>query len=135
AVGLESGDWGHTPIILVTYRPLKEQLGLPVEQKLFGYQQLATPQLQAILSAAAAKENAKQDLTREEREARVVSQRLSTLVESTGVRSLAVVPHPSDPKGAWQPLAPSDQRLQALGAAYVQRDPEAFAGASRQLRS
>jgi cytochrome c-type biogenesis protein CcsB len=132
---LETRDWGQTPIILVTYRPLKQQLGLPAEQKLFSYQQLATPQLEAILKAAAAKENAKQDLTREEREARVVSQRLNTLAESTGVQSLAVAPHPSDLKGAWQPLTPSDQRLQALGAAYVQRDPEAFANASHELRS
>ena len=146
---LETRDWGKAPLILVNYKPLKESLGLPVDQKYFTYSQVATPQFQQMVDRIAQKESGKQkvDLTHEEREAEVVEQRLRTLTEAIGPESLAVVPHPSGAKGAWVPVtevtkyygADKETELQnlfkALGAAYVQRDPSAFAATSGQFRS
>ena len=36
---LETREWSDTPVILVTYEPLKQQLGLALDQKLFTYKQ------------------------------------------------------------------------------------------------
>ena len=34
---LETRDWSKVPVILVNYAPLKDKLGLPLEQKYFTY--------------------------------------------------------------------------------------------------
>ena len=146
---LETRDWSKVPVILVNYGPLKQQLGLPLEQKYFTYTQLATPKFQEMIDRIEQKESGKQkaDLTHDEREASVVEMRLRTLSDAVGPESLAVVPHPSAPKGAWLPVtqvakyydADKEAKLQtlfkSLAAAYVQRDPGAFAATSGQLRS
>ncbi|HUJ10953.1 MAG TPA: cytochrome c biogenesis protein CcsA [Verrucomicrobiae bacterium] len=145
AMWFQSRDWSKTPVILVNYRPLKVKLGLPVDQKYFTYEQLATPQLQALVERVAEKDRRKEDLTHDDREASVVEQRLQTLTDAVGPQSLAVVPHPSNPKGAWVPVteaakyygADKEAELQnifkALATAYVQRDPGTFASASHDL--
>src|SRR5580698_8679914 len=103
---LQTRDWSKVPVILVSYAPLKEQLGLPVEQKYFTYAQLATPKFQQMIDRIEQKESGKQktDLTHDEREASVVELRLRTLSDAVGTESLAVVPHPREPKGAWVPV-------------------------------
>ncbi|HVM59634.1 MAG TPA: cytochrome c biogenesis protein CcsA [Verrucomicrobiae bacterium] len=146
---LGTRDWSKVPVILVNYRPLREQLGLPLDQKYFTYDQLATERLKGILSRIDQKESGKQkvDLTHEEREAQVLGERLRLLDEAVGPQSLAVVPHPSSAKGAWVPVtevakyygADKEAQLQdifkTLDGAYMSRDPGAFAAASGQLRS
>jgi cytochrome c-type biogenesis protein CcsB len=146
---LETRDWSKVPVILVSYAPLKEKLSLPVEQKYFTYAQLATPTFQKMIDLIEQKESGKQkaDLTHDEREATVVEARLRTLSDAVGPESLAVVPHPSAPKGAWVPVtqvakyydADKEAKLQdifkSLAAAYVQRDPGTFAATSGQLRT
>jgi cytochrome c-type biogenesis protein CcsB len=145
----EARDWSKVPVILVNYRPLKESLGLPPDQKYFTYEQIATPKFRDMMQAIDQKESRKQkvDLTHEEREAQVVAERLRVLNEAVGPQSLAVVPHPSDPKGAWVPVteitkyysvekeAELQNMFKALGTAYLQRDPAAFAVESGKLRS
>jgi cytochrome c-type biogenesis protein CcsB len=147
AMWLQVRDWRQVPVVLVNYQPLKEKLGLPVDQKFFGYAQLATPEFQKLLDAALLKEQNKEDLNRDDREAGVVQQRLRTLVSAVGPEALAVVPHPGDPRGPWVPVTDAAdyygeqketelQRIfQNFAAAYVQRDPSAFASSSRELRS
>jgi cytochrome c-type biogenesis protein CcsB len=146
---LQTRDWSQMPVILVNYKPLREGLGLPVDQKYFTYNQLATPKFREMMERISQKESGKQkvDLTHEEREAQVVEQRLKTLNDAVGPETLAVVPHPSDSKGAWVPVTEvgkyyatdKETELQnlfkALATAYVQREPGAFATASGQLRS
>jgi cytochrome c-type biogenesis protein CcsB len=143
----QTRDWRKVPVVLVNYRPLREKLELPAGQKHFSYTQLATPKLQEMIERTAGEESGKQkvDLSHEEREAQTLHQRLTTLLGAVGLESLDVVPHPSDPKGAWKNLAQvgdiygsarqeeTQKLVQALGAAYVQRDPGAFAAASREL--
>ena len=146
---LQTRDWSQTPVILVNYKPLREGLGLPADQKYFTYNQLATPKFREMMERISQKESGKQkvDLTHEEREAQVVEQRLRTLNEAVGPDSLAVVPHPSVSKGAWVPVTEVAKYyavdketelhnlFKALATAYVQREPGAFAAASGQLRS
>ena len=142
----QARDWGQVPVILVNYRPLREALGLPLEKKLFSYNQLATPKLEELLKASALKEQRKENLTREDREVSVLEQRMASLTKVVGPDALAVVPHPRELKGAWVPVTKVGQyygpdketelqeKFRALGTAYVQRDPAAFGNASRQLR-
>jgi cytochrome c-type biogenesis protein CcsB len=146
---LPTRDWSQMPVILVNYKPLREELSLPADQKYFTYNQVATPKFREMMERISQKESGKQkvDLTHEEREAQVVEQRLKTLDDAVGPESLAVVPHPSVPKGAWVPITEvakyyatdKETELQnlfkALATAYVQREPGAFATASGQLRS
>jgi cytochrome c-type biogenesis protein CcsB len=146
---LQTRDWERTPVILVTHKPLKEMLGLPADQKYFSYSQLAMPQFDKIVQQIAFKSEGQQkpQLTHEEREAENIHQRMNVLTQAVGLDLLAVVPHPNDPKGAWVPItrigeyygkdkeAQSQKLLQSLAGAYVQRDPEAFAAASRELRA
>ncbi|HUJ09716.1 MAG TPA: cytochrome c biogenesis protein CcsA [Verrucomicrobiae bacterium] len=146
---LQTRDWSKVPIILLKFQSLKAKLGLPADQTYFNYNQIATPQFQEMIAHISEKEQGKQkvDLTHEEREAQNLQQRLATLVEAVGPDRLAVVPHPSDPKGAWVPVTDiakyysgdKEAELQtifkALSTAYLQRDPGAFATASGQLRT
>ena len=144
---LETRDWGSVPVVLLNYRPLRESLGLPVDQKCFSYKQLATPKLEAILKSADDKERRREDLTREEKEARTLSARLRTLSDAVGLESLAVVPHPSQAAGAWlsvtraaencgeQKASDLQKLTQNLGVAYMRREPETFAKAAHELRT
>jgi cytochrome c-type biogenesis protein CcsB len=145
----ETRDWTKAPVILVSYKPLRDELGLAADQKYFTYAQVATPQFQDMINRVAKKQGGGQkvDLTHEEREVQVLEERLRTLDEAVGPESLAVVPHPSSAKGAWVPVtqvgkyygtdkeAELRNDFKALAAAYVQRDPGGFATASGQLRS
>jgi len=146
---LQTRDWSKVPVILVNYKPLRDELGLPADQKYFTYTQLATDRLKDMLTRIDQKESGKQkvDLTHEEREAQILGDRLRILDDAVGAQSLAVVPHPSSAKGAWVPVteigkyygADKEAQLQdifrTLAGAYVARDPSAFAAASGQLRS
>jgi cytochrome c-type biogenesis protein CcsB len=144
---LETRDWGNIPVVLVTYKPLKDQLGLAADQKYFTYSQLTNQAFQTIMGTIEDKERGQQkpQLTHDEREAESVHERMTLLATAVGLDSLAVVPHPSDPKGLWLPItrvgeyygaekeAELQKLMQTLGAAYDQRDPEAFASASGEL--
>ncbi len=142
---LETKDWSAMPIILVSYQPLKELLNLDDDRRLFSYNELAKSQLQTIIDGAAAKDQNKLSLTREEREAQVLSQRLRSLREAIGLEALAVVPHPTDQKGKWVSLTQvseyytkeqdneGTQLLLELGTAYSEQDSPTFVKASSQL--
>ncbi len=102
-------DWNQEPFILLSYRPLKEQLGLDPEQKYFSFTTLVQSDLAAILTTADQKQAQEQPLTRIEREALNLYDRLDLMMESVEGQSLPLVPHPSDIKGKWVSLADSDQ--------------------------
>ncbi len=71
----ETREWSKVPVILVNYKPLRDKLGLPADQKYFAYNQLATDQFREIMGRIGQKESGKQkvDLTHEEREAQIVA--------------------------------------------------------------
>ena len=95
-------NWNEEPFVLVNYRPLKESVGLEVEQKHFTFQELmGNPELAAIVQDAHALETKDIHLSRIQREALIVEERLQSLFATVGDRKLGIIPHPADLKGTW----------------------------------
>jgi len=136
SVWFETRDWKTMPVVLLTHRELKEQLGLSVEQKYFTRDQLVTPALQAIVERAQHKDSHSQ--TSIEREGVALEQRIQALAALAVRETLPIVPHPSDEKGPWEPApktGPISERFEAVRAAFVKRDAAAFLSASRELET
>lgn len=117
---LNSRDWNDEPFILVNYRPLKAQLGLPLEQKHFSFSTLINSELGGILQKAHTKQLQEQPLTRDEREALTLEDRLNLMLDMVGSQTLPLVPHPSDIKGTWVGIAETQQLYSPEIAARIQ---------------
>ncbi|MBM3860385.1 MAG: cytochrome C biogenesis protein [Verrucomicrobia bacterium] len=131
---LQARDWRAMPVVLLTHRELKQQLGMPVEQKYFTHEQLAAPALEAIVDRASRKDSHARNGV--EREALALAQRMHTLAELARADSLAIVPHSTDGKGAWEPIpdsGPLKERLDAVRAAFLKRDSPALLALSGEL--
>jgi len=108
--------WEEKPLILVTFRALKQQLGLPLEtdRKLFSYKELiANPAFNHLLDDAQKVRQAGNPdaLTSLQKEAEHLGERLRLFQDCVnGVRE-TIVPAPSDPNGRWLPI----QNLGTLG--------------------
>ncbi|MGF1459212.1 MAG: cytochrome c biogenesis protein [Leptolyngbyaceae cyanobacterium] len=110
AMWFNTRNWNEEPFVLVNYRPLKEVAGLSLERKHFSFQELmANRELGTIVSSAHQKELNELDLSRNEREALTVEDRLNLLYQSVSDRGLPIVPHPSDRKGKWVGLEGATQ--------------------------
>ena len=95
-------NWNEEPFVLVSYRPLKEMAGLDVEQKHFSFETLMrNPTLGEVVRAAHRKQSDDADLSRDEREALTVEERLQLMLSMVDDNAIAIVPHPSDIKGKW----------------------------------
>lgn len=103
-------NWNEEPFVLVSYRPLKSAVGLDLERKHFTFQELMTNgDLVALVRQAHQKELNEIDLSRNEREALTIEDRLNLLFQSVGNNSLPIVPHPTDIKGKWAGLNQAQQ--------------------------
>ncbi len=108
--------WDEKPIILVTFRALKEKLGLPLEtdKKLFTYKELiGQPALLDLLDEAQ-KVRATGDpdkLTNLEKEAEHLGERLQMFQDCVNGQKQTIVPHPTLAEGRWLPI----QNLGTLG--------------------
>ncbi|MBE7384312.1 MAG: cytochrome c biogenesis protein CcsA [Leptolyngbya sp. SIO1E4] len=106
-------NWNEEPFVLVSYRPLKEAVGLDLERKHFTFQELMTHrELIALVGQAHQKALNDEDLSRNEREALTVEDRLNLLYQAVGDNGLPIVPHPEAMKGKWAGLNEA-QRLYA----------------------
>ncbi len=121
---LNSRDWNDEPFILVNYRPLKTQLGLPLEQKYFSFSTLINSELGGILQKAHTQQLQEQPLTRDEREAFTLEDRLNLMLDTVGSQTLPLVPYPSDIKGAWVGIAEAQQLYPPEIAARIQTEFE-----------
>jgi cytochrome c-type biogenesis protein CcsB len=101
AMWFNDRDWNQEPFILFTYRPLKEKLGLDPERKYFSFKELMTSNLAEIALQAEQKQQAKIDLSRDEREALTIEDRLLFMLRTVGSGTLPIVPHPDNIKGKW----------------------------------
>lgn len=100
-----SRNWNEEPVVLVSYRPLKEATGLDLERKRFSFAELMTNrELGAVVGRAHRKEAQEQDLSRDEREALTIESRLNLLYQTVADQNLPVVPHPDEAKGKWPGL-------------------------------
>ncbi|MBE9029787.1 cytochrome c biogenesis protein CcsA [filamentous cyanobacterium LEGE 11480] len=103
-------DWNQEPFILFTYRPLKERAGLDAEQKYFSFQTLLKSQgLADVVATAHDKQVNDQDLSRDEREALTIEERVEAMLQTVGQDDLPIVPHPTEKKGKWLSLATANQ--------------------------
>jgi len=106
ALWFNTRNWNQEPVVLVAYRPLKEAVGLDGERKHFTFQELTTnADLVALVREARQQQVAEADLTRLQQEALTVEERLDLLYNTVSDNRLPIVPHPSDPKGTWVPMA------------------------------
>ncbi|MEO1683757.1 MAG: cytochrome C biogenesis protein, partial [Cyanobacteria bacterium J06631_12] len=80
---LNNRNWNEEPFVLFSYRPLKEKVGLDPDQKYFTFQTLMTNQaLGQVVRTAHQKELESVDLSRDEREALTLEDRLSLMLGS-----------------------------------------------------
>lgn len=121
---LNSRDWNDEPFILVNYRPLKTQLGLPLEQKHFSFTTLVNSDLGLILQNAHTKQLQEQSLTRNEQEALTLEDRLNLMVDTVSNPTLPLVPHPRDIKGTWVGMAEAQQLYSPEIATRIQNQFE-----------
>ncbi|MEO0755642.1 MAG: cytochrome c biogenesis protein CcsA [Cyanobacteria bacterium J06648_16] len=99
---LNNRNWNEEPFVLVSYRPLKERVGLAVDQKYFSFQTLMrNGALGEVVRSAHEKQLNDEDLTRDEREALTLEDRLTLMLGMVSDDAIAIVPHPTDPKGKW----------------------------------
>ena len=134
---LNDRDWNQEPFVLFNYRPLKTQVGLEPQQKYFSFQELIASNLGAVVLEARQKQAQDLELTRNEREALAIEDRLALLIATVG-QNLPLVPHPTDIKGKWlgldqahqyyepEQLAPLLAHYQAIKQTY-QYQPEHLA--------
>ena len=99
---LNNRNWNQEPFVLVSYRPLKELAGLDLEQKHFSFETLMRNQpLGEVVRTAHRKEIDEEDLTRNEREALTIEDRLRLMLSMVDDDAISIVPHPTDIKGKW----------------------------------
>ena len=113
-------DWNQEPFILVNYRPLKAAIGLDEEQKYFSFQELMQSPLGSLGLTARQKQAQDQDLTRNEREALTIEDRLALMMATVGNQTLPIVPHPTDIKGKWIGINTASEYYPAEQAELVQ---------------
>jgi ABC-type transport system involved in cytochrome c biogenesis permease subunit len=153
AIWLEPDHLADKPFILISYGPLREDLGFPKDQKRFTYNQLMqSAQLRERrrqVEMTPAKER-KSDVADLLREVEIVDGRLGLVqMIREGGAALGLVPHPSDENGAWLPLDAlrekppyTDEQIKHVldcfdefKRAYLAGDAAAFPPASQNLHA
>lgn len=143
-------DWGDEPILLVSYHPLVEQIGLDASRKHFSRRELAdATHLTRLAGDAAALRQAGQPVPRLNLEAQTVLGRLQLFdaVSSTAGFLLTPPPPGSKPGAAWlsvdqlavayppEKASPILQDLRAVNVAYREGNNADFAAAAGRLQS
>lgn len=144
-------DWADEPVVLVSHRPLAEQLGLDAASKRFSRKQLAQvePELQRLSreAVAARRTNPEAPPPTINMEAQTVLQRLAVYdtLASTAAFKFAPPPPGSEPSAPWLGIAemaavyppeksmPVLQNLRAINEAASTGDSARFASAVTQL--
>jgi cytochrome c-type biogenesis protein CcsB len=116
-------DWNEEPFILLSYRPLKQQLGLDPERKYFTFAELMQSELGTIVQQARQKQIGDIPLLRDEEEALTLEDRLALMMQTVSRNALPLVPHPRDAKGTWVSLEAaspyySAERIEPIIAEY-----------------
>ncbi len=121
ALWFNNRDWNEEPFILFSYRPLKSQLGLNPDQKYFSFSELMQSDLGSLIMATRDKQAQGVDLSRDEREALTIENRLALTIATVGDRNLPLVPHPTDIKGRWVSINDAGQYYDAVQVASQQK--------------
>lgn len=133
-------DWNEEPFILFSYRPLKTELGLNPEQKYFSFVELVSSPLGSFVLQAHEAQAEDMDLTRDQREALTLEDRLALMLETVSSTQLPLVPHPSDPKGKWVGIVQASEyyapeQVETLQATYGEVKQAVQIGLTSDLNS
>lgn len=127
-------NWAEVPMILVDYLPLKEELGLTREQKLFPYETLARNERLAELLRVAAAERARDSRTPlrgKLKEVASVGLRLAVFEALNNGTAFRVVP---DRGPVWRLVPRNQPEFERLRAAVLGNDNAEFQSAAMALR-
>ncbi|MGK7928144.1 MAG: cytochrome c biogenesis protein [Spirulina sp.] len=102
-------DWNQEPFILFSYRPLKERSGLAPEQKYFTFQELIGSNVGNFILNAHQKEADNIELTRSDREAFTLENRLALMFATVSSQTLPIIPHPEDSRGTWASISTAEE--------------------------
>jgi ABC-type transport system involved in cytochrome c biogenesis permease subunit len=143
----DSGTWMNQPLISIANAELRSELKLPADQTIFSFHGLLRhePLLQLMRSDAAMKEGRKPDPL--ESKVSDIEHRLTLLDSVLSGQAICLIPHQTDPLGAWTPIElaaddkdkaaaddPATKAWAALGRAFLKNDAPAFASAAGGLR-
>jgi cytochrome c-type biogenesis protein CcsB len=144
---LDTHDWKSEPMILVSLGELKQQLGLPEQERRFSFSQLtALPELNRLAGEAHALRKAEKPLSRLQNEVMSVSERLALFAHVLDGSLFLLVPAPEKTTDAWivppsfsqyykeTQFGPVQTQLQTMANGYVKGDAFAFSRAANQLR-
>ncbi len=140
--------WKQEPMILVSYRPLVEALGLDSHEKRFSYEILMGcrelhDRIRAIQQVQMLSPNG--TLDRMQREVNQVKKRLDLFESLMTGKAITLIPHPSASFGDWIPVGATahyygetaatqvNLAVDAFRAAYQSNDPSRFSQASLAL--
>jgi cytochrome c-type biogenesis protein CcsB len=144
---LDTHDWKSEPMILVSLGELKQQLGLPEQQRRFSFAQLAAlPELNRLAGEAHALRKVEKPLSRLQSEVMSVSERLALFAHIMDGSAFLIVPAFDKATDAWlvppafaqyyneTQFAPVQTQLQTMANAYAKGDGFVFSRAANQLR-
>ncbi len=112
AMMADPAKWRQVPFIRVTHSGLREAAQLPKGKDHFTYEELvAHPGLQTAIQRLQEKARADREVKLDpiEREVSALADNLTLLDGIFTLQAIRVVPHPTDPKGAWFSLRDLDQ--------------------------
>ena len=140
----DSARWMQQPLIEIGNAELRRELQLPADQTVFSYEMLLRHQrLRQLMDDLAMVQGRKLDPL--ESKVRDIRERLTWLDTILAGQAIHLIPHPSDPLGAWKPIeltpgakaaggSPEEAWL-SVGGAFLRGDDRAFAQACEKLRS
>ena len=144
---LDTHKWQDEAMILVSLGELKQQLGLPEQQRRFSFAQLsALPELNRLAGEAHALKRAEKPLSRLQSEVMNVSERLDLFARIMNGSAFLLVPAAEKETDPWvvppgfdqyyteTQFAPLQTQLQSLAQGYLQGDSFAFSRGSNQVR-
>jgi ABC-type transport system involved in cytochrome c biogenesis permease subunit len=113
---LKPEGWDERPVIMVTFRALKEKLGLPLEtdQKLFSYKQLISqPALLELLDEAQKlrQQDKADSLSNLQKEAEHLGERLRMFQDCVNGQRQMIVPSPVSATARWSAIQDVDSDL------------------------
>lgn len=133
---LNNRNWNEENFVLFSYRPLKEIIGVDPDQKYFSFQTLMTNKaLGEVVREAHRKDLADEEMSRDEREAIALEDRLTLMLATVDDNAIAIVPHPADPKGKWMGISEaqslySPEAISPLIASFTVMKQTFFSGST-----
>lgn len=136
-IWLNPAGWENKPLILVNHKDLKKALGLPVDQKLFSFQQLSTnPELLRLIAEGQNTLNQPGNNTLHglPKEAAEIAKRLHTFEGLFTGASFRFIANPQSPNAAWFPALGNTEAIAPLREAFLAGNVHSFLTQTRDIQ-